>query len=254
MPLIRRIGSANMSISSWGIGIAVCLVGVLLRACAPTPSATPIVMLPTGTPAVTPYDTAIASPISVPTSVPTRTPARTATDTAVPTVTCTPTATDRPTATRTSTATRTPAPTETPVPTPSPTAGLSQEAQSCLQDAAVIIESYRSSLSDLATLAEAASKNPLLVLNGRWRSDIAACLATLKANGDKVRELSSPPECEEAHGHLMEASQHIDRGAELASDAMTRLDTAKIQKAVTEMQLGYEALNTAEEELQKLQK
>jgi hypothetical protein len=83
---------------------------------------------------------------------------------------------------------------------------------------------------------------------------MAAYLGTLKANGDRVRELSSPPEGEEAHGHLMEASQHIDRGAELASDAMTRLDTGKIQEAVTEMQLGYEALNAADEELQKLQK
>jgi len=119
--------------------------------------------------------------------------------------------------------------------------------------AAAIVESYKSSLSDLATLAEAASDNPLLVLTGRWRSGMATCLATLKAGGDKVRELSSPPEGEEAHGHLLEASQHIDRGAELASDAMTRLDTAKIQEAVTEMQLGYEALNAADEELQKLQ-
>jgi hypothetical protein len=83
---------------------------------------------------------------------------------------------------------------------------------------------------------------------------MAAYLATLKANGDRVRELSSPAEGEEAHGHLMEASQHIDRGAELASDAMTTLDTGKIQEAVTEMQLGYEALNAVDEELQKLQK
>jgi hypothetical protein len=204
------------------------------------------------------YGTAVTSPTSVPTSaptaVPTRTPTRTPANTAILTATRTPTATDRPPATRTSTATRTPAPTERPVATPTPTAGLSQQAQSYLQDAAVIIESYRSNLSDLATLAEAVSKNRLLVLNGGWRSDVVASLAALKANGDDVRALSSPPEYEEAHGHLVEASQHIDRGAELATEAMTRLDIGKIQGAVTEMELGYEALNRADEELQKLQR
>jgi hypothetical protein len=144
-----------------------------------------------------------------------------------------------------------PTPTHTPLPLPSPTATSSEEAASYFAEIVALVQSYDSSLSDLEDLADAASENLLLVLSKNWRSEVAACLAIWKANGERARELVPPPQFHENHQYLLEASQHFDRAADLATQGIDNLDADKVREAVTEGMLGYDAITKYDEELKK---
>jgi hypothetical protein len=80
---------------------------------------------------------------------------------------------------------------------------------------------------------------------------VAACLAIWKANSERVHELESPPQFQENHKYLVEASQHFDRAADLATQGIETLAADKIREAVTEGMLGYDAITRYSEELQK---
>jgi hypothetical protein len=91
----------------------------------------------------------------------------------------------------------------------------------------------------------------LLVLSKDWRSQVTGGLAVWKVNGEKARELQPPPQFQENHQVLVEASQYFDRAADLATQGMENLNSSKVQQAVTEGLLGYNALTRYSEELEK---
>jgi len=118
-------------------------------------------------------------------------------------------------------------------------------------EATALVQSYESSFSDLEQLTDAALENPFLVLSKNWRSEVTDCLAIWKSNGERVRELEPPSQFQENHQYLVEASQHFDQAADLATQGIENLDSATIREAVTEGMLGYDAITRYNEELQK---
>lgn len=162
-----------------------------------------------------------------------------------------PSSTPLPMPTRTLLPMSSPTPTHTPLSRSSPTATISAEAASYFAEAAALVQSYNSSFSDLEDLTDAASENLLLVLSKSWRSDVTAALAIWKVNGERARELVPPAQFQESHQYLLEASQHFDRAADLATQGIDSLDADVTQQAFTEGMLGYDAITRYDEELKR---
>ena len=132
-------------------------------------------------------------------------------------------------------------------------AAPSEDAVLRYQSALVTIsQAYSDIMTEIAELSNAASENPLVVLNEDWRSSTATALATLLSLGDEVRALAPPDGWQGVHAEMLSAVGHFQTMVDLSTEGLDKYDAALLRLAADELQLGNEALQRAVSEAERL--
>ena len=75
-----------------------------------------------------------------------------------------------------------------------------------------------------------------------WKAKMAPILAEILLVGAEIREVQPPPQLEEVHSLLVEATYHYDAGVYLLAEGIDSLDISLIDQAGEEIQLGNQLL------------
>lgn len=139
--------------------------------------------------------------------------------------------------------TSTPEPTLVPPATETPTLAVDNTTNAQYREGIQpILRDYTTALHALSGLTGLAADDIWLLTDDAWLHKMAETLATLLLCNDRVRGLQAPPLYEEAHGHLLDAADHMDLVVEYMIDGVDNWDEHSLSLALVELERSNDCL------------